>query len=542
MTSVVPPPPPPPPAVPGNAAALTVTLDAQASALLSRQALDSLITGLVKPPAPNGEMVLQTNLGPLQFKSPFNLPADAQATFKVVHTQPAVQIQLTHINGKPIAPNTPAARVQTIATQLMQNQTGQTTASAGQTALGQTSGPATLLNLNTASGMRAFVLPNPSPQSQPGQLQGQNLGQAASQQTATPQKATTTTGQNTQTPTSSVSSTSPPATQVGRNFFQTGNQLNVRLISIQQPGQQQVSTPSTPTTSSSGTSTVIIQGTINGQTLSRQPIVKIPQGQIALDTTAKMTDGTHVKMEVLSASKPAVQTSPPIQTTHNPVQTVGEKWPALDEAMQTLRKNNPTLLDHMTKAMLPKPDSRLALNMIFFLKALGRGNFKNWGDDQTMRALARGKPELLKKLEGDFQNLADKAKTPNSTDWKIAYMPMLNNNEINQIRIAHRDHRDEEKDAKEDPGVRFVIDLYLSRLGELQFDGLAKDKLRRFDLIVRAKNALPGFMRKEIHDIFANGMDAIGFDGKISFQVTPHFVDVDALEQQNSALNLGMLV
>lgn len=544
MTSVAPPPPPPPPAALGNAQALLVTLDAQASALLSKQPLDSLITGLVKPPAPNGELVLQTNLGTLQFKSPFNLPADAQATFKLVQTQPAIQIQLTHINGKSIAPNTPAARVQTVASQMMQNPTGQTTALTGQTttqsAVGQTSGPATLLNLNTASGMRAFVLPNNTAQTQAGQQQGQNAGQASTQQAGS--KLSTPSSSTSSAPTNSSSPLHTTGTQAGRTFFQPGNQLNVRLISVQQPGQQPTNANPTPVPSTNSTSTVIIQGTVNGQTASLQPIIKIPQGQIALDTTAKMTDGTQVKMEVLSASKPAVQTAPSLTHTHNPIQTVGEKWPALDEAMQTLRENNPTLVDHMAKAMLPKPDSRMALNMIFFLKALGRGNFKNWADDQTMRALARGKPELLKKLEGDFQNLADKAKTPNSTDWKVAYMPMLNNNEINQIRIAHRDHRDEEKEGKEDPGVRFVIDLNLSKLGELQFDGLAKDKSRRFDLIVRAKNTLPGFMRKEIHDIFANGMDAIGFDGKISFQVTPHFVDVDALEQQNSALNLGMLV
>lgn len=543
MTSVAPPPPPPPPAAQGSAAQLTVSLPptaGQATAALSQMALDSLISGLIKPSGSAGEVLLQTNLGPLQFKAPFALPANAQATFKLVQTEPVLQLQLTHINDKPLPPTTPANRVMVLANQMMQSTPtsgGQTPANlAGQT-LGiptSTPTPATLLNLNTANGMKAFVLTPASTSSTPA-TSGQPQQQPVSPQNGTP----TSTPASTSRPTANttiLSSTSPQ----GRNSFQAGNHLNVRLLSVQPPGQPASQTA--PTTSTPQTSTVIVQGTVMGTTPSQQPIIKTPHGQIALDTTAKMPDGTSVKMEVLSSSRPpsaASPLAPPISAEPVPLT---QKWPALEETLQTLRDLNPSLADHITKTMVPKPDSRLALNMIFFLKALGRGNFKNWADENAIKALARAKPQLLGKLENDFQNLSDKAKTPNSTDWKIAFVPMQSNGEISQIRIAQRDHKDEQNEGKEDPGVRFVIDINLSRLGELQLDGLAKDKNKRFDLIIRAKKTLPGFMRKEIHDIFDHGMSVLGFDGKISFIVTSQFINVEGINPQNASLNLGMLV
>ncbi|WP_417783174.1 hypothetical protein [Terasakiella pusilla] len=545
MTSVAPPPPPPPPAAQGSAAQLTVSLPpnaGQAAAALSQLALDSLISGLIKPSGSAGEVLLQTSLGPLQFKAPFALPANAEATFKLVQTEPSVQLQLTHINGKPLPPNTPANRVMVLAHQMMQpapTGTGQASPNLAGQPVGTPTGasaPATLLNLNAANAMKAFVLnigtasPPTAGTSTQAQTAPINTIQTGIKNPATTSAAPVTGN------TTILTTTSPQ----GQGTFQPGNHLNVRLLSVQLPGQP--ASQIAPTTGSPLASTVIVQGTVMGTTASQQPIIKTPQGQIALDTTAKMPDGTSVKIEVLSSNRPLSGASPAAAPVGPAPAPLTQKWPALEETLKILRDLNPGLADHVAKAMLPKPDSRLALNMLFFLKALGRGNFKNWADENAIKVLARTKPNLLGKLENDFQNLSDKAKVPTSTDWKIAFVPMQNNGQIDQIRIAQRDHKDEQNGGKEDPGVRFVIDINLSRLGELQFDGLAKDKSKRFDLIIRAKKALPGFMRKEIHDIFDHGMSVLGFEGKISFIVTSQFINVEGIHPQNASLNLGMLV
>lgn len=548
MSTVAPPPPPLPPTALGSAVQLTVTVNPGPVAVqLSQQALDSLINGLIKPPTAQGLTTLQTNLGPLQFKAPFALPADAQATFKIVQTQPALQIQLTHINAKPIPTNTPASRVATLATQFSQAPTPNTSGQTNLTAQGQTTGtlatPATTINLNTASGLKAFVLSTPSqtggtPPTQT--VTGSTTPSNTTTQQAQPTQAGLPATPNSAKPTSvmghvSTQGPTPPSAHTG--LFQQGNQLNVRLLSVQLPGQT-ISTTATPSTTTSHSS-VITQGTVQGQTATQQPIINLPQGRISLDVSTRLPEGTSVKLEVLSSSKPT--TTNPVNIAADNAQTLTQKWPALDEALKTLQDINPALADRMSHTMIAKPDTRLAMNMIFFLRALGVGNFKNWADVNTMKILSRIKPGLLNQLENDFQSLSKKAKQPNSTDWKIAYVPLQNNNEIDQIRIAQRDHRDEGNDGKDDPGVRFVIDIELSRLGEMQLDGLAKEKAKNFDLIIRTKSALPGFMRKAIYDIFENGMKSINYNGNVNFRVTSRFVEIEGVELTQE-LNLGMLV
>jgi len=553
MTSVAPPPPPQPPTSGGGAAQTTVTLPPQSSAaqLLAKAALNSLITGQVKPGAPQGQVLLQTDLGLLQFKAPFNLPKDTQATFRVVQTTPHVQIQLTAVNGKAVSPQTTGTRgtgqgaqgLATTGTPATQSQTGKPAATVSPTFAG----------LNKASGLRAFVL-NP-PQNQTilntsQSSQGTQPPQSTLPSQGSPQGTTqSASGRASSKSTVPSSSQATPRTAASGNF-QPGNQLNVRLLSVQLPGQggkaTQLQSPGPSSGAAGGaasTSTVITQGTVQSTTAQGLPIAKFPQGMIALETTAKIPEGTQIKMEVLSSVKPDHQShisqSTPAKAS---MAAIGKNWPALDEAAKLLAEINPTAADMLNNTMLPKPDNRLAANMIFFLKALGRGSFKNWADDKVVRALARAKPELLKKLEGDFSQISDKAKSTNSTDWKIAYVPLQDNGDIRQIRLAERDHEDEAANSKEDPGVRFVIDLSLSRLGAMQLDGLSKDTHKKFDLIIRTHKALPTPMRRDILAIYNEGMDTIGFAGRLTFQVTPNFIEIEGVDASTAQLNLGMLV
>jgi len=543
MTSVAPP--PPPPQIPASALPapqLSVTISSPPLAL-SQLALDSLINGLIRPATPQGEMVLQTNLGTLQFKSPFSLPQGAQATFKLVQSEPTVQLQLTHINGKPIPANTPQARVPVLASQFMQNMTGKVASSpTTPNNIGNTTGPATQINLNTAPGLRAFVL-STNPAQNSAQTLGA-LGQQNSSQGKVPSASTSlpfalkTQLASTPAKTSSQNVTGQVVSPNSSGAFQAGNQLSVRLLSVQQLGQNQTTTLAS---SSSSSKTVVIQGTVQGMTGAGQPIIRTPQGLIALDTTTKIPEGALLRLEILSSSKPTSGTSG-LQAASSPSQSLSKSWPALEEALNLTRTINPAVTEHLTNTLIPRPDSRMAANIISFLKALGRGNITNWTGEQTLRAIAKSKPDLLSKLENDFSTLSAKSQQPTSTEWKIAYVPMQGDEKIQQMCIALRDQEEEKEGEKEEGGLRFVIDVDLSKMGPMQFDGLAKEQAKKFDLIIRTHSTLEGHVRKNIHEIFENSMEVVGFEGNILFQVTAHFVNVEGMEVQSGTLNLGMLV
>ena len=63
-----------------------------------------------------------------------------------------------------------------------------------------------------------------------------------------------------------------------------------------------------------------------------------------------------------------------------------------------------------------------------------------------------------------------------------------------------------------------MLDVDNSRFGELQPDGLVRE--RRFDLILRSRQALPEALRHDIAGIFAQANGATGSAGQIGFQAS----------------------
>ena len=76
-----------------------------------------------------------------------------------------------------------------------------------------------------------------------------------------------------------------------------------------------------------------------------------------------------------------------------------------------------------------------------------------------------------------------------------------------------RDSGGGEDDADQ---TRFVVEVEMSRLGDLQLDGLVRGK--RLDLILRSRAPLPDFMRRDITQIFHEANEITGNRGKIGFQ------------------------
>jgi hypothetical protein len=66
-----------------------------------------------------------------------------------------------------------------------------------------------------------------------------------------------------------------------------------------------------------------------------------------------------------------------------------------------------------------------------------------------------------------------------------------------------------------------VVDIDLSALGPMQFDGLYNNQ--RFDLFVRSRTRLAAPMRHDILTIFDDAIAHTGLKGKLGFQVMGDF-------------------
>ena len=81
---------------------------------------------------------------------------------------------------------------------------------------------------------------------------------------------------------------------------------------------------------------------------------------------------------------------------------------------------------------------------------------------------------------------------------------------------------EETKKAVQKAGIRFIVDLNLNRLGEVQLDGLHRDQ--SLNLVIRTPHPIELLVRAELHRVFAEVMARKKFAGTIIFQVAPLFV------------------
>ena len=271
-----------------------------------------------------------------------------------------------------------------------------------------------------------------------------------------------------------------------------------------------VATPSAP-----ASTLPTLTATVAGTTSAGQPIVTTERGVMVLNTKTPLPHGTEVTIGL-----PPVRPAPP--EPFDPLR--GQDWPALRETLETLAKADPAGTRALANAILPQANPRLAATLLAFTNGVKKGDARAWLGGEAVKTLERlGRADLLEKLEEDFKQLARQAADVPPGDWKPYSIPFSDGTELHRILMHVRQPGAE--DVDEDAGGagghgsranRFLIDLTLSRIGELQLDGLIRP--RRFDLILRTHLPLPPEMRQDIGKLFNGSLETLGMTGAVSFQ------------------------
>lgn len=211
-------------------------------------------------------------------------------------------------------------------------------------------------------------------------------------------------------------------------------------------------------------------------------------------------------------------------------------WPALHEAVQLLQQANPAVAQAFTQA-LPTPTHTLAPAALFFMAALRLGVADNWVGGNVLKTLqAIGKKDIAEKLGSDFSKISRLSKEPLGDDWKAISMPLLHDDKISQLQFYVRQQPDQDdgKDGSGKPATRFILNLHLSRMGEMQLDGFLQKK--NFDIVLRSAEKLPFEMRQELMKRFAAGLEQVNMQGGISFQTRQQNWVTIGLPQQSGVL------
>ncbi len=179
---------------------------------------------------------------------------------------------------------------------------------------------------------------------------------------------------------------------------------------------------------------------------------------------------------------------------------------------------------------------------MFFLSALSGGNVARWIGNQAIQALKNaGRDPLLSRLGQDFGQLGRLADNEGG-DWRLFFIPLHDGDQLQQLRLFLRHgwgDRDGGPGQDDEDQTRFVVEVEMSRLGDLQLDGLVREK--RLDLILRSRAPLPDFMRRDITQIFHEANEITGNRGSIGFQ-SSHEWKAMPIEAPQAAADAGVVV
>lgn len=225
-----------------------------------------------------------------------------------------------------------------------------------------------------------------------------------------------------------------------------------------------------------------------------------------------------------------------------PVEQPAEKtvWTVLSEAVETLSKTDAAAFENF-KAVLPSISPKLPALMLSYVKAATKNvPLETWLGEQNVEALRKtdGGEALLKRLEREFtpKKAADKQETP----WKGFDIPFLTGTAVEPVSLyLQRPPEDLDRRAaaqKSGSGVRFVVDLNLSRLGRIQLEGLANRQNRTFSLVIRTQNVLPDGAEARIKSLFTQTLSALSYAGGVQVRQTDDFIDFTPAEQTKTGV------
>ncbi len=507
---------------------------------LSRLELGAKLEALVLQGTTKGLVELETPFGKLQLTSKFPLPPQAALQLQIIGKFPQLQFLITSVQGQ-----SPQASLRSLNSPPPQSGAA-TTSQGGGPVAGAATTPATVSLTVGTNVVATKTGPATPPNSSGATSTSLPAGSVAPSQSAAviPPGGQTTglrsTLQNTgllalQTAKSVVSgatgSKGPSAPQgQNANLNQAGTSFSVRITQILPPSQlaNGGGLPASGSTSLAVGQTAT--GVVTAVTTQGQAVVQTHAGTVNLATPSPLPPGTTVSFLINGPLSPATNGVQNTLLAHS-AEIIMEthKWPQLDEAVRTLSEGHPSLGQQVVNSLLPKSDATLAANIILLIAALRGGDIRNWFGDAPVRALQRLKPDLMARLHDDFSQIRRLSDDTSGNDWRSYPVPFLNGQEIEQIRLFVRQNAnaDDEDETDANQGTRFVIDLDLRYMGQLQLDGLVRSQKKQFDLIIRSDNPLAMEIQNAIRGIFQTAMEQMMNNGGLTFQSAPaNFVDI----------------
>jgi len=298
----------------------------------------------------------------------------------------------------------------------------------------------------------------------------------------------------------------------------------------------------------------VVVGVVIGHEPTGEALLQTPVGVLRLPPGTNLATGSQLTVEIDTINPPAQALPAATLTgaTAAPITELSQQWSSLQHIFQLLAGRLGTsdmgvifpqmaiLGENAPSTAATRPD--FSSGLLFFASALKGGNIRDWlGRDNTQWLDDNGHGQLLQKASSEFSAMAQQFTRPPEGHWQSLFFPVAVENELQQMRLfVKRERKNSEQSASRavnpEDDTRFVLEMELSQLGQMQMDGFVKrqQSQMQFDLVVRSHTALPKEVEQDILEIYQSTGELTGYKGTIQFQTVKAF-PVNPMEELAAA-------
>ena len=292
---------------------------------------------------------------------------------------------------------------------------------------------------------------------------------------------------------------------INRDIAPENKNVDVRIIKLLTPN-------SSPNTTIIANKDTIFIGTVIGKTHNGKVILDTPEKLMTLSGTTDLPRSAKILIEPL-----------PVRINKNIIPktlTIGQLingWVRLETFISDLNIKSPNKANDFTNNQIGKPNLKLTATMAIFIAAIRMGNPSLWLGHENRNIINRTQPGLIRGLDDDFL-LMQRASEPSDSGWRAFFFPMLSDEQLSQIQLfIHQDKNSPDKNKNSSRKTRFIVNLKLDNIGELQIDGRVNSVM--VDLLVQTIKPLPLKLKKGMRDVFKNTLERTEIDGNIVFKI-----------------------
>ena len=273
-------------------------------------------------------------------------------------------------------------------------------------------------------------------------------------------------------------------------------------------------------------------------------------GQIVLTSTGFLTlEGNPIlELQLPQSQTQFFSINYPAKNLPEGTQVILSPMPFIKNGLATQPINNPNIPPELLNSFLERLPQQMAQNLLdllpstsnprsfpaaalLFLAAANGGDLSAWIGSKLTRNIenlpqTNSKNTLQKMLADMLMSGSSKSATTSdpspvqTKDWKGYQLPILTGLDIQTATIwVKNDLSDTNKNIPTlQSGTRFIVDLTLSRMGSVQFDGLIYEGRKTLDLTFSTERLLATAMQDKLKALWYNALENLDYSGSITFK------------------------